>query len=387
MSRPNKPTIVAAAVLGAALLAAPLPALAQATSSAPAGGSIRLGAAGPISGGSAAFGLQFKEGVEQAVADINRAGGILGQKVTLVIGDDRADPKDGVAVANRFVGDGVKIVIGHFNSGVTIPASEVYQEHGILQITPASTNPQVTERGMWNIFRTCGRDDQQGLVAGDYILKNFRGTKIAIVHDKTTYGQGLAELTRAMIRQGGIAEVLYEGVNRGDKDFSALVSKIKASGAGLVYWGGLHDTGGMILRQMRDQGVRVQVMAGDGITDDEFAAVAGPGAEGTLMTYSADPRGRPEAQAALDRFRARNVYPQVYTLYSYAAVEIIKQAAEAAKLLDPKRMAELMKSGMKFRTVIGEISYDSKGDITQLDYVVYVWKKDASGKLTYTEMQ
>jgi branched-chain amino acid transport system substrate-binding protein len=387
MSRPHRATIVAAITLGAALLAAPLPALAQGTSSAPASGPIRIGAAGPISGGSAAFGLQFKEGVEQAVADINDAGGILGQKVTLVIGDDRADPKDGVAVANRFVGDGVKVVVGHFNSGVTIPASEVYQEHGILQITPAATNPQITERGMWNIFRTCGRDDQQGLVAGDHILRNFRGTKIAIVHDKTTYGQGLADLTRATIRQGGIAEVLYEGVNRGDKDFSALVSKIKASGASLVYWGGLHDTGGMILRQMHDQRVRVQFMAGDGITDDEFAAIAGPGAEGTLMTYSADPRRRPEAQAVVDRFRARNVHPQAYTLYSYAAVEIIKQAAEAAKVLDPRKMAELMRSGMQFRTVIGDISYDGKGDITRLDYLVYVWKKDASGKLTYAEMQ
>jgi branched-chain amino acid transport system substrate-binding protein len=181
--------------------------------------------------------------------------------------------------------------------------------------------------------------------------------------------------------------VLYEGVNRGDKDFSALVSKIKASGAALVYWGGLHDTGGMILRQMRDQGVRVQLMAGDGITDDEFAAIAGPGAEGTLMTYAADPRRRPEAQAVLERFRARNVHPQAYTLYSYAAVEIVKLAAEAAKSIDPRSMAELMKSGMKFPTVIGDISYDSKGDITRLDYVVYVWRRDASGALTYTAMQ
>jgi len=348
---------------------------------------IKLGVAGPITGGSAAFGAQLKNGAEQAVEDINAAGGILGQKLTITVGDDRADPKEGVSVANKFVGDGVKFVVGHFNSGVTMPASEVYQENGILEITPAATNPRVTERNMWNIFRTCGRDDQQGAVAGAYILKNFKGKRIAVVHDKTTYGQGLADVTKATISKGGLKEVLYEGVNVGEKDYSALVSKIKASRADLVYWGGLHDTGGLILRQMRDQGVKAPLMGGDGITDDEFAAIAGPGAEGTLMTYGPDPRKRPEAKDAVAKFRAKNFEPQAYTLYSYAAVQIIKQAAEAAKSLDPKKVAEQMKSGMKFKTVIGDISYDKKGDVTRLDYVVYVWKKDASGKITYSEIQ
>ena len=141
--------------------------------------------------------------------------------------------------------------------------------------------------------------------------------------------------------------MLYEGVNVGDKDYSALVSKIKASRADLVYWGGLHDTGGLILRQMRDQGVKAPLMGGDGITDDEFAAIAGPGAEGTLMTYGPDPRKRPEAKAVVEKFRAKNFEPQAYTLYSYAAVEIIKQAAEQAKSLDPKKVAEVMHSGMQ----------------------------------------
>jgi branched-chain amino acid transport system substrate-binding protein len=348
---------------------------------------VKLGVAGPITGGSAAFGAQLKNGVEQAVEDINAAGGILGQKIQIFLGDDRADPKEGVSVANKFVGDGVKFVVGHFNSGVTIPASEVYQENGILEITPSATNPRVTDRNMWNIFRTCGRDDQQGAVAGDYILKNFKGKKIAIVHDKTTYGQGLADVTRATINKGGLKEVLYEGVNKDDKDFSALVSKIKASNADLIYWGGLHDTGGLILRQLRAQGVRAPLMGGDGITDDEFAVIAGPGAEGTLMTYGPDPRKRPEAKDVVAKFRAKNFEPQAYTLYSYAAVQIIKQAAEAAKSLDPKKVAEQIKSGMTFNTVIGELSYDKKGDVTRIDYTVYVWKKDPSGKITYTEIE
>ncbi len=346
---------------------------------------VKFGMAGPITGPSAATGAQMKNGVEQAAIDINAGGGILGQKVTVEYGDDVSDPKQGVSVANKFAADGVKFVIGDYNSGVTIPSSEVYQENGILEITPASTNPTVTERKMWNIFRTCGRDDQQGLVAGNYIVKHFKGKKIAIVHDKTTYGKGLADETKKAITKGGMKEVLYEGVNTGEKDYSALVSKIKQSRADLVYFGGLYTEGGLIVRQMRDQGVKAPMMGGDGITSDEFASVGGPGVEGTLMTYGPDPRNKSEAKKVVEEFRAKKFEPEAYTLYSYAGVQIIKQAAEAAKSLDPKKVAEKMHSGMKFSTVLGPISYDKKGDITKLDYVMYIWKKDASGKVTYVE--
>src|SRR6202051_3950540 len=240
---------------------------------------------------------------------------------------------------------------------------------------------------MWNIFRTCGRDDQQGAVAGAILLGPLKGKKVAIVHDKTTYGKGLADETQKAYNKGGQKEVLYEGINVGEKDFSALVSKIKASGADLVYWGGLHTEGGLIVRQMRDQGVKAVLMGGDGITTDEFATVGGPGVEGTLMTYGPDPRNRPEAKAVVEKFRAKKFEPESYTLYSYAGVQIIAQAAQAANSLDPKKVAEAMHSGMKFKTVIGDISYDKKGDITRLDYVMYVWKKDAAGKITYVEIK
>ena len=346
---------------------------------------VKFGVGGPITGPSAATGAQMKNGVDQAAADINAAGGILGQKMSVSYGDDVSDPKQGVSVANKFAADGVKFVIGHYNSGVTIPSSEVYQENGILQITPASTNPTVTERKMWNIFRVCGRDDQQGQVAGEYIVKHFKGKKIAVVHDKTTYGKGLADEMKKTINKAGMKEVLYEGINTGEKDFSALVSKIKQSGADLIYWGGLYTEGGLIVRQMRDQGVKAPLMGGDGITSDEFASIGGPGVEGTLMTYGPDPRNKPDAKKVVEEFRAKKFEPEAYTLYSYAGVQIIKQAAEAAKSLDPKKVAEKMHSGMQFKTVLGDISYDKKGDITKLDYVMYVWKKDPSGKITYIE--
>ena len=346
---------------------------------------ITIGISGPLTGPNAAFGAQLKNGGDQAAQDINEAGGILGKKIKVIFGDDVSDPKQGVSVANSFAGEGAKFVVGNFNSGVSIPASDVYAENGILQITPASTNPTFTERGMWNVFRTCGRDDQQGTVAGNYIADNLKDKKIAIVHDKTTYGKGLADETKKAMNAKGVTEVLYEGINTGEKDFSALISKIKEAGADVVYWGGLHTEGGLILRQMRDAGVTATLMGADGIATDEFASVAGPGAEGTLMTFAPDPQKRPEAKAVLDKFAKRNFKPEAHTLYSYAAMQIIKQAAEKANSLDPKKVAEVMHSGEVFKTVIGDISYDKKGDITRLDYTMYTWKKQPDGKITYVQ--
>jgi branched-chain amino acid transport system substrate-binding protein len=357
---------------------------------------IKLGVGGPITGGSAAFGAQLKNGTDQAIADINAAGGIMGQTLSLSVGDDRADPKEGVSVANKFVGDAVKFVVGHFNSGVTIPASDVYKENNMLVISPAATNPNVTDRpNMWNTFRVCGRDDQQGGVAGKIIVQRFKGKRVAFVHDKTTYGLGLATETRKAMNAGGMKEIMFEGVNKDDKDFTALISKLKAANPDLVYWGGLHDTGGLILRQMRDQGVRAPLMGGDGITDDEFAAIAGPGAEGTLMTFSPDPRTNPANKELVEKFRKKGFEPQAYTLYSYAAVQIMKQAAEQAKSLDPKKMAEVMHSGKVFNTVLGELSFDKKGDVTGYTvggkkkdrYVLYIWKKGPDGKISYFEAE
>ncbi len=349
----------------------------------PAG--IKIAVAGPMTGPNAAFGAQLKNGAEQAVEDINAAGGILGRKVQLISGDDVSDPKQGVSVANKFSGEGVKFVVGHFNSGVSIPSSDVYAENGILQITPGSTNPNFTERKMWNVFRTCGRDDQQGTVAGNYIAEALKGKKIAVVHDKTTYGKGLADETKKAMNAKGVTEVLYEGINTGEKDFSALISKIKESGADVVYWGGLFTEGGLILRQMRDSGVKAVMMGADGIASDEFAAVAGPAAEGTLMTFAPDPQKRPEAKAVLEKFAKRNFKPEAYTLYSYAAVQIMKQAIEKAGDADAKKAAEAMHAGAPFKTVIGDIGYDKKGDITRLDYVMYTWKKLPDGKITFVQ--
>src|SRR6202789_1885372 len=318
---------------------------------------LKLAVAGPVTGANAAFGAQLTQGVQQAVEDINKAGGILGQQLTLEQGDDVSDPKQGVSVANKFVGDGVKFVVGHFNSGVTMPASDVYAENGVLFITPSATNPKITDRKLWDAFRTCGRDDQQGMLWAELARDKLKGKKIAVVHDKTTYGKGLADAALDDMHKFGIKEVLYEGVNTGEKDYSAIVSKIKESGADYVMWGGLHTEGGLIIRQMRDQGMNTVMISGDGITDNEFASIGGPGVEGTFMSFGPDPRNNPSAKEIVAAFRARGYEPEAYTLYSYAGVQIFKQAAEKANSLDPKKVAEVMHSGMPFNTVIGPIAY------------------------------
>ena len=345
-----------------------------------------VGVAGPITGPNAAFGAQLQKGAEMAVADINAAGGVNGEQISLSIGDDVSDPKQGISVANKFVADGVKFVVGHFNSGVSIPASEVYAENGILEITPAATNPVFTERGLWNTFRVCGRDDQQGEVAGAYIAANFKDAKVAVIHDKTPYGQGLADETKKALNAAGVTEAIYEGVNVGDKDFSALIAKMKEAGVTLIYWGGLHTEAGLIIRQTADQGLKAPLFSGDGIVSNELASIAGDAVAGTLNTFGPDPRNNPAAKDVVEKFRAAGFEPEAYTLYAYAATQILAQAATAAGSNDPQEVAKAIKEKGPFKTVLGELSFNEKGDRTDADYVVYEWKKGDDGKYNYFQL-
>ena len=338
---------------------------------------ITIGVAGPMTGGEATFGRQMKNGAEQAVEDINAAGGILGKKIRIEIGDDACDPKQARSVAEKMAGMKVPFVAGHYCSSSSIPASEAYAEGGVLQITPASTNPQFTERGLWNAFRVCGRDDQQGAVAGAYIVKNFKGKNIAVIHDKTTYGKGLADETKKAINKAGVKEKMYEAYNKGDKDFTALVSKVKRDNIDIVFLGGYHQEAGLFMRQMRDQGLKTVLMAGDALADKEFASITGAAAEGMLFTFGPDPRKKATAKAIVEKFKAKNIDPEGYTLYSYAAFQVWTAAVAKAGTTDGKKVAATLKTG-KWDTVLGPITYDKKGDITVVDYVVYKWDKSGN---------
>ncbi len=336
---------------------------------------ITVATAGPITGQLAALGEQYKRGAEAAVRDINAAGGVLGEMLKLEIGDDACDPKQAVAVANQLASKGVQFVAGHLCSGSSIPASKVYEEEGILQITPASTNPKFTDEGGWNVHRVCGRDDAQGLVAGNFLAKTYAGKKVAIIDDKSAYGKGLADATTMSMKAAGLEPAMAESINPGEKDYSALVSKMKEAGIDAIYMGGYHPEGALILKQMREQGSAAQMVSGDAMNNVEFWTIAGEAAEGMIFTFAPEPRNFPEAKELVAKFKAEGYDPEGYTLYTYAAMQMYKQAAEGAASKDPQAIAKWLRAGNPMKTVLGELKLDAKGDLIGAKYVWYKFSK------------
>jgi branched-chain amino acid transport system substrate-binding protein len=334
---------------------------------------IPIAVVGPVTGQYASFGAQMTNGGQMAVDDINAAGGVLGKKLDLDIGDDACDPKQAVAVANQMTGNGVALVAGHYCSGSSIPASKVYAESNMVQISPASTNPAFTDdRAGPNIYRVCGRDDQQGGIAGKYLAEHFADKNIAFVHDKTAYGKGLADETKKALNAAGKQEAMYEAITAGEKDYSALVSKLKQANIDIIYFGGYHTEAGLIIRQMRDQGMNTILMGGDALITQEFWSITGPAGEGTLMTFSPDPRKNPAAAEVVKRFKDKGIEPEGYVLYTYAAVQAWEQAAEKAKSVESAEVVKAL-NDTEFDTVIGKFKFNEKGDPNLPPYAVYRW--------------
>jgi len=334
---------------------------------------ILIGTAGPMTGQYASFGEQMKRGAEQAVKDINAHGGVLGQKLKLMVGDDACDPKQAVAVANKAASDGVVFMAGHFCSGSSIPASTVYTEEGVVQISPASTNPKLTDEGGDNVFRVCGRDDQQGEVAGAFLAKKYKGKKIAFLHDKTAYGKGLADATLKNYKKAGGVPTMYEAYTAGEKDYSAIVSKMKASGVDVFYVGGYHTEAGLMIRQAHEQGYTPQLVSGDALVTDEYWKITGEAGSGTLMTFSPDPRKNKVAAPVVKEFKDTGYEPEGYTLYTYGAIQAWAQAvAKAGSTKAPAVIKALREN--QFETVLGKVGFDMKGDVTAPGYVWYEWK-------------
>jgi branched-chain amino acid transport system substrate-binding protein len=342
---------------------------------------IKIGVAAPMTGSEAAFGEQFRRGAEKAVADINAAGGVNGKKLELVVGDDACDPKQAVSVANDMASKGVVFVAGHYCSSSSIPASDVYAENGIVQISPGSTNVQLTDRGLANVFRVCGRDDAQGPIAAEYVAKNFAGKVIAVVDDKSQYGQGLANEFKKELAAKGVTPVLSQAITAGEKDYSALVSRLKQVKADVLYFGGYKTEAGLIVRQMREQGVQAIMIGGDALVTEEFWAITGAAGEGTLMTFGPDPRLDPGNAKLVESFRAQKYEPEAYTLYTYAAIQAWAAAATKAGGTEAAKVEAALKSG-KAKTVLGEIGFDAKGDVTVAGYVFYAWH---DGKYAYVK--
>jgi branched-chain amino acid transport system substrate-binding protein len=337
---------------------------------------LNVAVVGPITGQYAAFGEQMKRGAEMAVADINAKGGVMGRQLKISVGDDACDPKQAVSVANQMANNGVHFVDGHYCSGSSIPASSIYAENGILQITPASTNPKLTddaaEKGWNNVFRVCGRDDAQGRVAGRYIAEHYKGKAVAIIHDKSPYGKGLADETKKAMNAAGLKEAMYEATNADDKDFSALISKMKQANVSLIYLGGYHTEAGLLVRQSREQGLKAILLAGDALATDEFWTITGPAGEASLMTFAPEPRNLASAKAVVEEFRKQGYEPEGYTLFTYAAMQVFAEAVAKAKSDKLDDVSKVMHAN-KFDTVVGTVGFDAKGDVVGPDYVVYRW--------------
>ncbi|MBL8579040.1 MAG: ABC transporter substrate-binding protein [Mesorhizobium sp.] len=352
--------------------------LAISTQVASAQEDITIAVAGPITGQLATIGDQFKIGAQAAADAINAAGGVGGRKVVLSIQDDVCDPKQAVSVANRIAAEGIKFVDGHACSGSSIPASAVYAESGILMMSPASSNPLLTDdaakNGWSTIMRLYTRDDAQGAFIGPWIAEKYKGKNVVILHDKSAYGQGVADAVKATMNAAGLNEVMYEGLNAGEKDYTALVTKMKSLNADVVYFGGYHPEAGLILRQSAEQGFKFQLIMPDSIASPEFWQVAGPAAEGTLFVFPSDPQAKPEAKEAVEKIKAGGFAPEGFTLFSYAVIQAIAQGIERAGTDDPLKVAEALKDGTPVNTVVGEITFDEKGDIKNATYDINQWR-------------
>lgn len=354
---------------------------AVALAATPAFAQIKIGSAGPMTGQYAAFGEQLKRGAQMAVEDINAAGGVNGQKLELLVGDDACDPKQATAVANKMVSDKVAFVAGHFCSGSSIPAAGIYKEGKVLQITPASTNPKLTEdafaNGNTTIFRTCGRDDVQGLTVGNYILKWHRNARVAILQDKSPYGKGVADETKKALNKGGLREVMYEAYNDSDKDFTALVNKMKRAKIDMIVLGGYHTAGALIIKQSREQGLASQMVGFDALETAEFAQLGGAATNGVLMSFPPKAEDDPKNADLVKKFRDAKYNPEGYTLFSYAAVKVWAQAANKAKSVTPTAVAAALRS-QSWDSAVGPLAFDAKGDIKNPVYDIYVWKDGKS---------
>lgn len=358
--------------------------LAGVSSAVQAQDEIKIGVAGPFTGPNAAFGDQLWTGAQAAAEALNAQGGIKGKKIVLIKGDDACEPKQAVAVAHRLVDqDHVAAVVGHFCSSSTIPASEIYDEANILSMATGSTNPEVTERGLPTVTRICGRDDQQAVVLGDFIAKNLKAATVAIIHDKDTYGRGVADATRSETERYGVKTALYDGVTRGERDYNALVTKIRAANVDAVFFGGLYAEAGTLVRQMREQGLTIPFVSDDGIVDPAFVTAAGGKqyAQGVYMSFPEDPRKIEAGRLIVEKLASEGKGSDGFTLYAYAAVQAVSAAIAGAGTTEGDKLAGWLKQH-NVSTVLGEKGWNAKGDLTRPSVVMYQW--DANGR--YAEL-
>jgi branched-chain amino acid transport system substrate-binding protein len=344
-------------------------------SATPLRAEILIGVAVPLTGPAGWIGEANQKGVEKVVADLNAQGGVLGERLEILTVDDYCHGEQAVAAARKLVDAGVEFVVGHPCSAAAIPASDVYEAAGVVLFSPAATNPRLTERGLWSVFRLIGRDDAQGHIAGDFLADRFGDQPIAILHDGGIYGKGLAGHTRARLNERGIKEVTFEALEPGLVDYTSAIGRVQAVGAEVLYYAGFAPEAALILRQARDREIGMQLVSGDALGVEDFWLIAGSAGEGTLFTARPDPRNNPKAARLREVLVAENYDPPLGTFSSYSAVEAWAQAVQRAGTSDAEAVAKTLRAG-EFDTMVGRIGFDEKGDVTGYGtFVWYVWKE------------
>jgi branched-chain amino acid transport system substrate-binding protein len=358
-------------MVGMGILLGAVLAVGAATSSAQA--DVRIGAAGPLTGTMAWFGEQHERGVALAVAELNEAGGLLGQPIELVAVDDYCDGEQGAAAARKLIADKVVFVAGHLCSGAAIPASALYREAGIIMISGTATNPKLTEQGFRHVFRVVNRDSEQARLAADHLAERWANAKIAILHDGTVYGRDLAEATKQHLNQRGVVEAQFGEITPGLPDYSDTVAGLQAAAIEVLFYGGYTAEAALLARQSHDRDYDLELLGGDNLNGEYFLQVAGPGAKGVRFVSMADPRRHEAAAPVVAKFRAEGYEPEGFTLYGYAVVQVWAQAVEKAGTFDAAAVGEVLHEN-DFDTVLGRLGFDDKGDVTGVDsFIWYVW--------------
>lgn len=340
---------------------------------------IKIGVVGPTTGAVTQYGDMVREGVDTAVERINAAGGVNGKKLETVVIDDGCEPKQGPVAANRVVNSKIGFVVGHVCSGATIAATEIYNNEGVVMVTPSATSPAVTDGKNYEfIFRTIGRDDQQGPAAAKFVLEKIKPKKAAVLHDKQSYGQGIATAVKNDLEKGGVPVAIFEGVNAGDSDYSAVITKLKSQGVDFVYYGGYHPEMGLLLRQAAEQGVKAKWMGPEGVGNPDINAIAGDAVEGMLLTLPADFTQNAANAEIVKAFEAKKRNAGgAFQMTAYTATQVIADGIKGAGSDDPTKVAKYLHAN-SFDTPIGKVSWNKQGDLTNFEFDVFTWHKDGS---------
>jgi branched-chain amino acid transport system substrate-binding protein len=337
-------------------------------------GTIKVATQSPLSGGQAALGEGIKLGTQLAVEQLRGNLTKQGFKVELVPFDDQAKPDVGVANAKNIIADkDILVVIGHLNSGVAIPSSEVYKEVDLPMISPANTNEKITDRGYPSVNRVCGRDDVQGPVGAEFAALTLKVKSVYVVHDKTTYGQGVAEAFKAEAEKKGVKVVAFEGTEE-KSNFDPIITPIKAKNPDLVYFGGIYDQGAPFFKQAREKGVKAKFLGPDGLDSSDLVKIGGKALVGLYYTTAAAPSTSPQAKKFGDDFKKKfGKNPEPYAAESYVATAIALKAIESTvaggKAPTRGTVAAAIRK-VKYTGMTGAIEFDDKGDPKKASYYV-----------------